>query len=58
MHMQSPPSRWQGRDRLRGPGPIVEPTRILPARPWARGVYMILRYRQLAFSTKSGMVRS
>src|SRR5713101_9370054 len=44
------------RDRLRGPGPIVEPSKILAARARARGAYMILHYRQVAFSTKSGMV--
>ena len=47
--MPSPPSSRLGRDRLRGPRPIVEPSKIFAARPRARGVFMILRYRHVAF---------
>src|SRR6266481_6432393 len=44
-----------GKPRLRGPGPIVEPSRILAARP--RGARR-LRDRHVAFSKTSGMVRT
>jgi hypothetical protein len=34
--MPSPPSRWQGRDRLRGPGSIAEPSKIFGRAPHGR----------------------
>ncbi len=54
----SPPSRWQAGTACAVPALSWSHQEFWPRALGARGVYVILRYRQVAFSTTSGMVRT
>ena len=54
----SPPSRWQAGTACADPALSWSHQGFWPRALGARGVYVILRYRQVAFSTTSGMVRT